>query len=38
LNHDEIFAYNIGLGGIIKFITKALKHRVSNIKLRKAQK
>lgn len=38
--YDEpaIFNYNAGLGVIVKFIKTALKHRISNVELRKAQK
>lgn len=38
--YDEsaIFQYNVGLGVIVKFIKAALKHRTSNVELRKAQK
>ena len=34
----DIFDYNIGLGALTKFIMKSLKHRISNVELRKIQK
>lgn len=37
-DEDEIFTYNVGLGALTKFIKAALKHRNSNVELRKAQK
>ena len=37
-NEDDICAYNVGLGALAKFIKLALKHRNSNVELRKAQK
>ncbi len=33
-----MFNYNIGLGVLKKYIERALKHRINNIKLRKIQK